>query len=400
MNQNHPAVGIVTQATNGNKPDSITHPVIVDAHTGEIMPDLPGVLTATSWRLPDGLSFDEWQVAGERIGRIVSGVQWWYGDYLAYGEIKYGETYAQAADITGYDPETLREMKWVSERVQSVVRTTDLSWTHHRVVAPLDEELQGYWLERASPLPGDTRPRLSVRELKAAISAEKFLASDAAQVRGKGTALVYYTDAIDFLTSLEPETADLLLTDPPYSTDVADIAGFVAEWVPLALSRLKPTGRAYICAGAYPDEMAAYLKTLLSQNRFQFGNVLVWTYRNTMGPGLTHDYKLNWQAIFYLRGPDAPELAAPSLNEQFSVIDITAPDGRHDTRVHAWQKPDELADRLIAHSTQSGDVVIDPFAGTGTFLAAGARAGCTALGSETDPDMVDLCRRRGCEVAP
>ena len=155
-------------------------------------------------------------------------------------------------------------------------------------------------------------------------------------------------------------------------TDVDDIAVFARSWVPLALEAVKPTGRAYICTGAYPEEMAAYLD-VLSRGPLELRNILVWTYRNTLGPSPSHDYKLNWQAIFYLRGHDAPPLQSPLMTEQFSVQDINAPDGRLGDRLHAWQKPDELAERFIRHSTLPGHTVIDPFAGTGAFLAA-ARA--------------------------
>ena len=55
------------------------------------------------------------------------------------------------------------------------------------------------------------------------------------------------------------DLCDLLLTDPPYSTDVADICTFAHDWLPAALAKVKPTGRAYVCVGAYPDELAAYL---------------------------------------------------------------------------------------------------------------------------------------------
>src|SRR5690606_23894638 len=55
------------------------------------------------------------------------------------------------------------------------------------------------------------------------------------------------------------DDCDLLLTDPPYSTDVDDIEEFAASWLPVALAKVKPTGRAYVCVGAYPHELRAYL---------------------------------------------------------------------------------------------------------------------------------------------
>src|SRR6266849_1647877 len=100
----------------------------------------------------------------------------------------------------------------------------------------------------------------------------------------------------------EQEPADLLITDPPYSTDIDDIEAFANTWLPLALSKVKPTGRAYVCIGAYPDELRAYLNV---QGCLPVAQVLVWSYRNTIGPSPKYDYKLNWQAILYFKGEEA-----------------------------------------------------------------------------------------------
>jgi len=213
----------------------------------------------------------------------------------------------------------------------------------------------------------------------------------------QGGGRVVRQDASAFLQSIEAASVDLLLTDPPYMTDCpGDVHTFAQLWLPMALSRIKPTGRAYVCIGAYPDELLAYLSA--PRAGLELADVLVWTYRNTLGPAPTHHYKLNWQAVLHFQGADAPPLDCPLMNEQFSVQDISAPDGRRGERWHAWQKPDELAERLIRHSTQPGALIIDPFAGTGTFLAAAARLGRFAAGSEPDPAMLDLCAARGLEV--
>jgi len=59
------------------------------------------------------------------------------------------------------------------------------------------------------------------------------------------------------------------------------------------------------------------------------------------------------------------------MMEQMSIQEFNAPDGRFGERHHTWGKPMDLAERLIMHSTKKCDLVIDPFAGTGSFLLAG-----------------------------
>jgi DNA methylase len=194
----------------------------------------------------------------------------------------------------------------------------------------------------------------------------------------------------------EQPDCDLLLTDPPYMTDVDDIRAFAAEWLPAALATIKTTGRAYVCIGAYPEEIAAYLAA--SHGYMTLAQILIWTYRNATNRQPKYDYILNYQAILYFRGPDAPALDAPDTVEQFAVQDINAPDARRDERYHAWQKPDELAERLIRHSTKPGDLVLDPFAGTGTFVLSAARLGRDGRGCDTDQDMLTIAERRGCVI--
>ena len=188
---------------------------------------------------------------------------------------------------------------------------------------------------------------------------------------------------------------DLLFTDPPYSTDIQDIDALAQAWLPLALAKVKPTGRAYICIGAYPHELQAYLQLSAC---LPVRQILVWSYQNTIGPAPSHAYKQNWQAILSYRGPEAPPLDCPLLIEQMSAMQINAPDGRQGERYHAWQKPDVLAERLIRHATRPGDLVLDCFAGTGTFLLAAHRLGRLALGCDHSSEMLALAKRRGCEI--
>jgi len=189
---------------------------------------------------------------------------------------------------------------------------------------------------------------------------------------------------------------DLLLTDPPYSTDVPDIGAFAADWLPKALAKVKPTGRAYVFIGAYPEELLAYLTVASQVGPVPLDQVLVWAYENTLGPAPQDRYKLNWQAILYFRGPQAPPLDCPLMVEQFSVQDVPAPDGRQGNRYHAWQKPDELAERLVRHATRAGELVLDPFCCTGTFVIAAAKLGRIGRGCDNCRENLDIAVSRGC----
>lgn len=204
--------------------------------------------------------------------------------------------------------------------------------------------------------------------------------------------VIYHKNYEEFMQSIE--FADVLITDPPYSTDVEDISSFAEQWMSSVLPKIKK--RAYICIGAYPVEVQAYLNLLLEQSEFILDNPLIWTYRNTLGVTPRNRYNLNYQMVLHLY-KDGEELDTSITNEMFSVQDINAPDGRQGDRFHTWQKPDELANRLVRHSANEDDVIIDPFACTGTFLIAAARHGCEASGCDIDPDAIEIAISRGCQ---
>lgn len=187
----------------------------------------------------------------------------------------------------------------------------------------------------------------------------------------------------------EQPQCDLLITDPPYMTDVDNIDVF-AKWLPVALSKVKNTGFAYVFIGAYPEELRAYLNV---SNPTQ---ILIWTYRNVLGVMPKDRYRLNYQAILFFRMPEAPDLNCPITNEQWAVHDISQQGMLGGDRMYKWQKPDELAERLIRHSTKPGDLVLDCFAGSGTFLIAASKLGRVARGCEIDEEVVKIAEQRGC----
>ena len=96
---------------------------------------LAGCYRSRELVLPEDMSFAEWEKLGVALQAMADYSIWWLGDWLAYGEVNYSQTYTQAADIAGCAPETARLAKWVAEQVPVVRRRTDLSYEHHNAVA-------------------------------------------------------------------------------------------------------------------------------------------------------------------------------------------------------------------------------------------------------------------------
>lgn len=110
---------------------------------------LPGTLDATSLALPTGLTFEEWEDAGNRLRLINRACQWWWGDWLNYGERAYGEKYTQALETSEYEEKTLRTTSWVARQIGMSRRRDILSFSHHAEVASLEATEQDAWLDKA-----------------------------------------------------------------------------------------------------------------------------------------------------------------------------------------------------------------------------------------------------------
>jgi len=106
--------------------------------------------------------FDNWAAFGETLKQVDGALHWWIGDWLNFGEARYGERYAQAIEDTGFAYATLRDDKWVSSRFGVSRRRDILSWSHHKEVAGLDETEQDKLLDAA------IKEKYSVRQLRQA----------------------------------------------------------------------------------------------------------------------------------------------------------------------------------------------------------------------------------------
>jgi hypothetical protein len=117
-------------------------------------------LAKIAWVPQRDLDHSDWLATGRRLGTIGRCSQWWIGDWVRYGTARWGEKYAEAARVTGYDVASLRNMAWVASRFDLSLRSDKLTWSHHVLLAPLEAGAQREWLRRAS------EERLSVADLR------------------------------------------------------------------------------------------------------------------------------------------------------------------------------------------------------------------------------------------
>jgi hypothetical protein len=120
-----------------------------------------------------------WARQGRWLGALGRGSGWWIGDWVRYGNARYGERYGHAARLTGYDVQSLMNMAYVAGRFEILRRRDGLSFSHHAELAGLPVAEQDLWLDRAEAGP------LSVRSLRSelrrarsrATARERFAAS-------------------------------------------------------------------------------------------------------------------------------------------------------------------------------------------------------------------------------
>jgi hypothetical protein len=139
------------------------------------------VPSRTGMRFDPRLPFEEWHRLGRQLSMHANASVWWLGDWLAFGQAKYGRRYKRAIAITGLDYQTLRNYAVVARRFELSRRRDKLSFQHHAEVSALPDEEQDAWLARAE-VRGWTRNELR-RQMRATHSGISALAREAELLR-------------------------------------------------------------------------------------------------------------------------------------------------------------------------------------------------------------------------
>jgi DNA modification methylase len=246
-------------------------------------------------------------------------------------------------------------------------------------------------------------------------------------------------DCLDVLPGLAPGSVDLVFADPPFNIGYeydryddrrakADYLGWTDRWLAAVRRVLSPTGAVFVAIG---DEYAAEVKVRLDALGLTMRNWIVWHY--TFGVNCTKKFNRSHAHIFYhvadpkqfTFNPDP--VRVPSARQTTYADRRANPVGKlpDDTWVlrpqetadhfraegdtwyaprvcgtfrertgHPCQMPEAVLERIIRVATNPGDVVLDPFAGSGTTLAVAKRLGRRFLGVELSEAYADGIRKR------
>jgi DNA modification methylase len=224
------------------------------------------------------------------------------------------------------------------------------------------------------------------------------------------------TDAIKGLKKLKTGSVDLIVTDPPYNLkkdygnsidhkEWDEYEKFTEEWLHECNRVLKKTGSMYVFMGV---RFISTLFHMAEKEGLLFNGWIVWHY--TQGMGRTKGFSPRHEDILYLTKSDnftfnldkirIPQKyfrkrnnmsgANPGDVWQFSHVHYSHPDRQN----HPTQKPTAVIERMIKASSNVGDIVLDPFVGSGTTCVIAKALDRKWIGFDLNPDYISMSRNR------
>ena len=212
------------------------------------------------------------------------------------------------------------------------------------------------------------------------------------------------TDPASYEALMADVQADMVFTDPPYNVDYANSAkdkirgkdrpilndNLGDGFYDFLLAALTPM-LARCAGGTYIAMSSSELDTLQQAFRAAGGKwstFIIWA-KNTFTLGRA-DYQRQYEPILY-GWPEGQNRHWCGDRDQGDVWNIKKPQ-KND--LHPTMKPVELVERAIRNSSRPGDIVLDPFGGSGTTLIAAEKSGRIGWLIELDPKYVDVIVRR------
>ena len=250
-------------------------------------------------------------------------------------------------------------------------------------------------------------------------------------VEEDGVAL-YEGDAQEFLCQLPPSLVDLTITSPPYNIgkpyesklNLDEYVAWCERWIRAVHAVTAVDGALWLNVGylAVPGRAKALPIPYLLWNRVDFFLVqeVVWNYgagvasRRSFSP---RNEKLLWYVkneqdyTFHLDAVRDPNVKYPNQKKngklkcnplgknptdvwQFAKVTSGANRSADERTPHPAQFPLAVIDRIIKACSNPGDIVLDPFLGSGTTAEAALNSGRRVIGFEIRPDYIEIAARR------
>ena len=344
-----------------------------------------------------------------------------YTDLTEEQKKKYRLLDNRLADLSEYDLENLKlELQELNdERLNGLFEEFDLN---------LEEEERNEEIEDEAPLP-PTDPIVQewdIFELDGKNGKHYLICGDSTK---EGT----YTKLIE----LAGKKADLLFTDPPYNVNYKgqgkktsngilndrmsdqNFLFFLQDTFHALTTALKPTAPLYVF---HASKTQREFQNAMEENGIEIISQLIWN-----KPSINHigaAYKSKHEPFSYARmkGADIPRYGSELYEETVRTLPTRAEKSdkeilqmikkvkeaekeglttirtqkRHPVQdyEHPTQKPVELVERAILNSSREWELVLEPFAGSGTTLIAAEKAGRLSLNIELDPKYVEVILKR------
>ena len=246
------------------------------------------------------------------------------------------------------------------------------------------------------------------------------------------SALVYNGDCLEILPLIPENSIDMVFADPPYklsndgftcqngkmaavnkgkwdkSSGFENDMVFHNEWISACRRILKPTGTIWISGTYHSIYQCGYL---LQKNEFHILNDIVW-FKPNAPPNLScRFFTASHETLLWARKEKKakhtfnyeemkngafPEDKLKKENTQMrSVWSLAAPKtAEKEHGKHPTQKPLDLLKRIILAAANEGDIVLDPFCGSGTTGAACRFLNRSFIGIEIDKEYCELAKKR------
>jgi site-specific DNA-methyltransferase (adenine-specific) len=228
---------------------------------------------------------------------------------------------------------------------------------------------------------------------------------------------IFQGNAIQKMQEFKSNSVDLIIADPPYNlgkdygndSDVRNFEEYIKftkMWTEEASRILKKSGTIYVFMGF---RFISYLYNILEkENSLNFINWICWHYTQGIGKkkgfsprhddilmfSKSHNYTFNLDSIRvpqkYYRTRNNMRGANPGDVWEFSHIHYC----QENRQEHPTQKPEGLIERMVLASSNEGDLVLDPFSGSGTTLRVCQQLNRNCVGIELNEDYIKMTKKR------